>query len=221
MAQNLNQNFVNLRRLRLAPQAFPELALDHAERRFNVTPLVIVRHERVLIEHEEVIHLCPYVRRGRVRRLRVRLERNVRRPAMRRDKSQVAARRVSFIAGHLLQREVRGGGADERRKVRAVARVRVRHFHGRHNVSSNARADVNLHPILPADIVRLLVAVERARLTPLGIIPALINAPREARRVHGKVTLDSLQRHGRLRDQLLEVGRQFFLLKILGERLCP
>src|SRR5205085_8726703 len=53
----------------------------------------------------------------------------------------------------------------------------------------------------------------------LGIIPSLIDAGREAGRVNGKVRLDGFKRQRGLRDQLFQERSEFFLFKILGERV--
>ena len=200
MAQNLTKHFVDLRRLRLTPQAFTKLALDDTKGRLHVAPLVIVLHEGILIEHEEVIHLLPHVRCFRVVGLRVRLERNVRRAAFQQDEFQVTRRRVRLVTRYVLKRKVLRCRTDERHKVRTVGGVRVRNFNRRDDVGLNARADVNLNPILPIDFVGLLLAVQRARLAPLGIAPSLIRARRETGRVNSEVRFNRLQRQRGLCD---------------------
>ena len=45
MTQNLAQDFVPLRHVALASQAFAKLGLNHTERRFDIRKLVVVFHE--------------------------------------------------------------------------------------------------------------------------------------------------------------------------------
>jgi hypothetical protein len=59
MAQDLTQNFVRLRHIRLAAKSLAELSFDHREARFNVRPLVVVTHEQLAVVLKEVIHLPP------------------------------------------------------------------------------------------------------------------------------------------------------------------
>jgi hypothetical protein len=61
MTQDFAQHFILLRRLRLAAEPFPELALNHREGHLDVRTLVVVLHElfrvvRVVMERaaEEV-----------------------------------------------------------------------------------------------------------------------------------------------------------------------
>lgn len=49
MTEYLTKQLINLRRLRLAAESFPELRLYHAEGGFHVTPLVVVAHESLLV----------------------------------------------------------------------------------------------------------------------------------------------------------------------------
>src|ERR1041385_178995 len=65
VAEYLAKRLVDLRRLCLTPQRIPELRLYHVERAFNIRPLVIVRHETLLIVRVEVKHLLKQVARSR------------------------------------------------------------------------------------------------------------------------------------------------------------
>jgi hypothetical protein len=59
MSKHLAQRLVILRRLSLASQAFPEFRFDHAERGFDVRPLVIVSKEFISVEVVEVKQTGP------------------------------------------------------------------------------------------------------------------------------------------------------------------
>lgn len=64
MGQHLAESFVDLRRFGFAAEAIPKLRLDHVERRFDVRPLVISRHEVFLIVGVPVIHAKNGARAG-------------------------------------------------------------------------------------------------------------------------------------------------------------
>jgi len=59
MAQNLAQNFIDLRGFRLAPKPLPELGFNHAESGFDVAVPVVALHKPLLVVAEEMIHALP------------------------------------------------------------------------------------------------------------------------------------------------------------------
>ncbi|GAH94602.1 unnamed protein product [marine sediment metagenome] len=59
MAQNLQQDLVDLCCLALASHGVPELRLYHVEGGFYVAALVVVFKEFLAVELEEVIHFLP------------------------------------------------------------------------------------------------------------------------------------------------------------------
>ena len=61
MTEYLAERLVDLRGFRFASQAVSKLRFDHAERGFNVAPLVVLLEEPLLVEFVIVIHLPPKV----------------------------------------------------------------------------------------------------------------------------------------------------------------
>src|SRR5262249_12532043 len=59
VTEELAQDLVDHRRVRLAADVVAELGLDHRERRFHVRTLVVMGKERLALELEEVEHLLP------------------------------------------------------------------------------------------------------------------------------------------------------------------
>ena len=59
VAENLAEQFVDLRRVALAPQVIPELSLNHGEGGFGVATLVVVRQEVVAVQVVIVVYLLP------------------------------------------------------------------------------------------------------------------------------------------------------------------
>jgi hypothetical protein len=59
MTQHLTQHFVSLRGQSFTSQTFAKLRLNHGERSLNITALVIVLHELILIRHVLMIHRPP------------------------------------------------------------------------------------------------------------------------------------------------------------------
>jgi len=65
VAKHLTNCFVDLRRLSPATKRIPELTLDHVERGFRVTALMVVPDEPFLIVGVAMEHLCPFAVNGR------------------------------------------------------------------------------------------------------------------------------------------------------------
>jgi hypothetical protein len=61
VTENLTKDFVDLPRLRLTAEAFTELALNHAEGRFDVGAPMIPLYETLLILRVEVMYPTPGV----------------------------------------------------------------------------------------------------------------------------------------------------------------
>lgn len=59
VAQHFAEHFVIHGRIGLAANVVAELGFYHADRGFNVRPLVVVRHKLVTVVLEEVVHLLP------------------------------------------------------------------------------------------------------------------------------------------------------------------
>jgi hypothetical protein len=70
VAEDLQQQFIPLRRGCLAPQRVPELALQAAERRFDVRPPMIAGEKFVPVHFEEVERFVPQARLGSADRIR-------------------------------------------------------------------------------------------------------------------------------------------------------
>jgi hypothetical protein len=121
MTQNLAQQLILLRLIRLAAKRAAELTFDHTENRFHITTLVIVALEPSLIVRIEVIEASPY-RVFRVR-LRVVSEINIGRCSLALDKLQVGAARIRFICAHFTQDEVFSRRINQTTKLRRVASV--------------------------------------------------------------------------------------------------
>jgi hypothetical protein len=59
VAENLAQDFVDLRRLSFASQSFTKFAFYHRESAFDVAATVIIFHKLCSVEMEKVKHIFP------------------------------------------------------------------------------------------------------------------------------------------------------------------
>jgi len=59
VTQNLAKRLVKRSSIRLRPQGVSEFPLQHAERGFDVAPLVVMRQKFIPLEHEVMEHLLP------------------------------------------------------------------------------------------------------------------------------------------------------------------
>ena len=79
-AQDFAEDFVLHRRIGFRPERIAELPLNHAERAFDVAPLMVMAQKLVAPKGEEMVH--PFPERRTLSR-RIALERDERRPAQR------------------------------------------------------------------------------------------------------------------------------------------
>lgn len=128
MTQDFAQNFVRLRRCGLAAESLSELRFNHAECTLDVRSQVVMLHESLMVVLVEVERLPPHRTAAPVTVRRIRAESDVRLPALDEYQSEVLLRRISLVSRYTLDREVVRGSFHQRRKLRTVARVRVRHF---------------------------------------------------------------------------------------------
>src|SRR5580698_8970482 len=59
VTEDLGENLVHLRVLRLSANARAKLGLDHVKNGFNIRPLMVVRQELLAVIGEELIHTPP------------------------------------------------------------------------------------------------------------------------------------------------------------------
>ena len=105
MTQKLQQNFVDLASTGLRPNGSTKLRLYHAERRFDVAPLVIMLQERLSIEVVEVPHPLPktiYLMAVPAYN-RIDFEGNISGPAYGFDCPQIALAQIGFVRRHFIR----------------------------------------------------------------------------------------------------------------------
>ena len=123
MAQNLAQDFIDLRRLRLASQPLAELRLNHAEHRLDVRAFVVVLFELRLVELIEVIHALPQF--GLLLFVVVEIaKRDVRNRAFNERQTAVVKTVIALVGRYFFHlKAALRGRVQQRREVRAVVRV--------------------------------------------------------------------------------------------------
>lgn len=155
VGQYLEQDFVDLRDGRFAPNEVPEDALDRGKAGLHIAPLVIVLHELTAPEIVEMEQAIPcgslHVRLG----LRVIAERNERRNAHVVYEGDHLPAAVSFVGGNFGHRKILSGFFEQWFKLRDIVPVPVGDGDRRHDVGLYADHRMELHIV--AHI--LLVAV--------------------------------------------------------------
>jgi len=202
VAQHLAQHLVVLRGRALGPQRIPELALDHAERRFDVAALVVVVQELIALEHVVVVHLAPQLR---PLPRRVDLEGDIGHGVEGDDSLKVLVRDVALVGAHLIHREALRRLVRQRGKVGRVVGCAVGNLDAGHDVGFHARHQMDLDPLALTPYLAVL-----------RVVPPFEARRGEAARVGGEARLDRLEGAGALLDQGFEDGRQGRVFEILG-----
>src|SRR5579859_3157214 len=199
VAQELAQDFIFHGGVRLAPNVVPELCLDHAERRFDVAPLVIVLEEFFPMEAVVVEHPVPdAIAVGAA----VHLERDVGCRADFLQQSKVFLAEIRLVARDFLDGEVFGRFLYQRHELRAIVGVAVRDEDGRNDIRFHPTNGVGLHPILT-----------RALNSVFLVIPAYEPGRAEPGGIGSEDGFDRLQRQTALENQLLKDRREGVVLK--------
>lgn len=218
MTKNLTKQFIRLRLISLAAERAAELALDHTKDCLNITALVIVSLEPFFVVSVEVIKTSPHgIFRVSLARL---FEVNVRHRRVTLHKSEVRTARVCLVCAHFIHHEVLSGGVDESAELRRVSSVLVRDNATRHDVSLDAAHHMGLEPILFLIIFGRYILISDLQIAaPFNFYPTRIGVSREARRVHRKVTLDSLERQAALGDERVQISRQPIGFHVVRQRV--
>ena len=217
MAQNLAKQLIRLRLISLAAEPPAELTFNHAKGRLNITAFVIMLPEPLLIVRIEVIEASP----RRIFRIRFRafFEINIRRGRFARNEFEIIAARIRLVSRDFIQHEVFSRHIHQPFELRTVASVLIRNDATRHDVGLDSAHQVGLEPILFLVLFSRDALIRDFHAAPFDRHPARIGASREAGRVHGKVTLDSLERQTALCDERVQIGREPFGLHMIRERI--
>src|ERR1041384_2595805 len=203
MSKHLTKQFIDLGRLSLTAETFPEARLDHAESRLAVASLVIMPHVLFAVIAVQMKDAIP--RLALRIAARVRAKRHVRLAAETLNQAQIRPRGISFVATDFPQTKVLGRLCNQRLEVISVVRIAVGDFNRRDYMSTHADHRVQFPPI-----VRLLL-----RVPVLLTVPTNKVTGREAGAINGEVNFDGLQRHSRLRDEVAQERCQSFIFKIV------
>src|SRR5581483_6736598 len=202
MAENLTKRFIDHRNISLAAQAVSEFPLNHAERGFDVAPLVVVLQELVFAEVEVVVHLEPHPSAVSAMMFR---ERNKRGSSKIGNCVCILPARVTLVSRNFGELEIVGGDLAKLRQKRGVVCIFVLYLDSGNNVRLDSAHRVSFDPVV--------LLPDRAVLV---VKPADIAASSKARRIYGKVHLDRFQRQTALDNQRMENWSQFRILKVVG-----
>jgi len=145
MREHLTKRFVDNSNVRLATQAVPKLAFHHAERGFNIGPLLVVLQRVIPPALKVVVHLRP---------------RSAAIPAMARAKEiygvapsfanriGVCPRSVTFVRRDFRNLKVFRRGCYQSGQHFGIARVPTMDFNGGHDIGFHPHHDVALNPIM-------------------------------------------------------------------------
>ena len=205
MTKNLTKGFVDHRGFGLTPQTITELAFNHAERGFDIRPLVVVLQEFFVPKLKVVKHLGPdSASPSSV----ADPERDIRRGSDACYSLKIRFRGVTFIRRHFGNLKVLSGCIHQDRQELSIMCVAVENLYRRHDVSLNAAHNVALHPIM--------LLCDR---TIFVVKPAGEMASSEARGIHRKVYFDRFQGQATLSNQVFKERRQLGILKIVGNAI--
>lgn len=145
MAKHFAECFINLCCPTLASKIASKLRFDHAERAFDVRPLVIRSQELITIHAVVVIHLFEHSPACTVS---VHLESNKRCAAQLCYSIVIIHAGITFICGYLIDLEILSGLFDQRSELRRIASITICHFNRCYDVSFNACHKVAFNPLM-------------------------------------------------------------------------
>jgi hypothetical protein len=169
MGQQFRQRFVHKCRVGLAPQRIAKLPLDHAERAFDIRPLVVVAKVLFAVQTEQMEHLLEQTAdaaRGVV------FEGRIQRATDFRHGIEVLKTSVCLVGTDFRDTEALGCCPDQRGQLRGIIRSLIEEFNGGDDVRPHAADDVDLHPhqasssqrIERQEVLQALEALERGEL---------------------------------------------------------
>ena len=180
MREHLTKRFVDNSNVRLATQAVPKLAFHHAERGFNIGPLVVVLQRVIPPALKVVVHLRP---RSAAIPAMARGKGDIRSRAKFRNRIGVCPRSVTFVRRDFRNLKVFRRGCYQSGQHFGIARVPTMDFNGGHDIGFHPAHDVALNPImLLLDDSILMVK------------PASEVAGGKAGRVYGKIRFHGFQK---------------------------
>lgn len=205
MAQNLTKGFVHHRRGRLAPQGIAKLALQHAEGRFHVAPLVVVLKEFLPLVHEVSEHL---LQQDRCLSSGVPFKSDEGRSIVGSNRGDIGRASIGRICGDFGNRKGLRGTVKQRRQYRTIARAFLANRDGSDDVCFNSADNVGFEPL------RLLL-----HLPVFVVKPAGVPGSTEAGRIDSKVGFHAGQRQTALPNQFEQNGRQSLIFEIIENRV--
>jgi len=145
MAENLRQDFVARRNVRLAPNGIAKLRLNHHHRGLDIASPVIVLQKLFSLELEVMEHLgehaTPFAGGAYV-------ERDKRGGPDLGNRFVVVVPGISFVGADFLHVEILDRGVDQCWQNRSIASVLAMNLDGRYDVSFRPATKVGLHPML-------------------------------------------------------------------------
>lgn len=148
VGEQFGERFIPHSDVALALHRITERALDRAEQRLDIASSVVVIQILFFVQAEQVIHalvnsatpsrgIDPESQVGRAAAILYGLE--------------VLVRRISFVAGNLIDGEIFGRCLNERGELRGIGRVLAVDDNTGHNVSRSANDGVSLDPSVFGD----------------------------------------------------------------------